>query len=263
MAWPFAYFIKSGTLAANRRGLRAVLLDESGVTAVELVFIMTGLLLLSFGVIDFGRMLFDNNAAHKAAQLGAQMAVTRDPIALPLKNHYVCNPPANSSMVGVLCRAADGTLQPECDFGTIVCNSAGCDVNGTAYANGATELSPTVFLDLLAAMQDVFPSLPADAVTITYRPVTLGFIGAPNTVAEVEVEITGVPFDLLALSAFIDFQGLGWTVPTQRVTLTSEDLSDNSCEEQGLEAVDNAGVITCQKKAGGGGGGPKVLPLCF
>lgn len=239
-----------------RPALRKLLNDTRGSNTVELAFVLPVLLLMTFAIIDFGRLLFDINGSHKAAQLGAALAITRDPVALPIKNHFRCNTPSNLALIGQSCRAADGTLKPECDFGTVVCRSTGCTVGGATYALGTAEASKTVFDSIVARMRQGLPRLDAADVVVTYRPSDIGFIGRPVPVAEVSVAVENVPFSFIVMpaSALVDIDDL--VVPAQTVTMTSEDLSDNTCAEQGLK--DGTGGA-CLKT----GSTPEPEPVCF
>jgi hypothetical protein len=238
--------------------LRGLLRDPRGAHAVELAIVFPVLLLMTFAIIDFGRLLFEINGAHKAAQLGADLAITRDPIALPVKYHFACNAPSNLALVGQSCRAPDGTLRPECDFGTVVCTSAGCTHDGSTYALGSDEASQTLFDAVLERMRIGLPRLEAADIEITYRPSDLGFVGRPVPVAEVTVAVRNVPFSFIAMpaSALVDMEDI--VVPAQTVTLTSEDLSDNSCAEQGLKDGTGGASGTCVK-----GNSTAPEPVCF
>lgn len=241
------------------RFLARLLSDRAGSNTVELAIVLPVLLLFTFGIIDFGRLLFEINGSHKAAQLGAQLAMTRDPVALPIKDHFRCNVPADRSLVGESCRAPDGTLRPECDFGTAVCTSAGCTVGGVTYPYSGDVASQAVFNDIVARMRIGLPRLQPEAVEITYRPSDIGFVGRPVPVAEVTVAVKDVPFSFIALpaSALIDMEDI--VIPEQQVTLTSEDLSDNTCDEQGLGSGTGGASGTCQKN----GSSTVPEPVCF
>lgn len=246
-------------MIVTRLFLARLLADRRGSNAVELAVVLPLLLLFTFAIIDFGRLMFDVNGAHKAAQLGVQHAMTRSPVALPIKDHFRCNVPANLSLIGLSCRAPDGTLRPECDFGTVVCTSSGCTAGGVAHAFGGTIASQAVFDDIVARMRIGLPRLQPEAVEITYRPSDLGFVGRPVPVAEVTVAVRNVPFSFIAMpaSALMDMEDM--VVPEQRLTLTSEDLSDNSCGEQGLGDGTGGALGTCQKS----GSSTVPEPVCF
>ena len=110
-------------------------------------------------------------------------------------------------------------------------------------------------------MQEALPRLEPENVTITYTSTNLGFIGKPDgPVPEVTAEVSDVPFDFFGLDIFSPIYGGTWTVPTLRTTLTAEDLSNNTCAEQGLTEQTVNGRLVCQPGGGGGGGD---TPICF
>lgn len=238
--------------------MRNLFADTRASNTVELAVVLPVLLLFTFAIIDFGRLLFEVNGAHKAAQLGVDLAVTRNPIALPIKDHFRCNVPSNLSLVGQSCRAANGTLRSECDFGTVVCTVDGCTAGGATYALGGAEASSEVFNDILAHMRIGLPRLEAADIEITYKPSDIGFIGRPVPVAEVSVAVRNVPFSFIAMpaSAIIDMDDI--VIPAQTVAMTSEDLSDNSCADQGLKDGTGGASGTCTK-----GSSPTPEPVCF
>lgn len=244
----------------------ALLRDERGGNSVEFAMVFVVLMLFSIGIIDFARASFDWNAVEKATQVGARQTVIRDPVAVPIKTWFECNPPNDPSKVGLLCAdpAATSGIRTECDFGTVVCTSTGCTHNGTAMAS--TKLDPTVFPEIVTAMQGALPRLQPANVTLTYKSSTLGFIGKPDgPVPEVTAQVSGLPFDLLGLDIFaglVPVFGSNWRVPTLSVTLTGEDISDNTCAEQGLGETTVNGQLVCQGNGSGNGNGNNG-PVCF
>ena len=256
--------------------IRNLLRDEGGSNTVSLAIVIPALILLTFGIVDFGRAVFDWNAVQKATQIGAREAVIRDPVARPIKDYFACNPPSNTGDVGLLCADSGGGIRSQCNFGTVVCTSSGCTRNGAAVSS--TKVDQATFNAIVAAMRVALPGLEPENVTLTYRSSKLGFIGKPDgPVPEVTAEVSGVPFDFLGLD--IDLPGLkrfgslksvyggSWTVPTLSTTFTAEDLNNNTCAEQGLVEDTSQGRLICQTGGGGGGGGGGdgggTTPICF
>jgi Flp pilus assembly protein TadG len=241
--------------------LLALIRDERGSNSVELTYVLTALLLLTFAIFDFASASFNWDAAEKAAQVGVREAVIRDPIALPITSFFQCEAQSNkwnSAYVGYLCSDPSVPSDNTCDFGTVTCTSTGCTRNGTALAS--TKVNQTTFNNIVAAMQTALPRLKPANVSITYRPTTLGFVGKPNgPIPEVTVQVSNVPFYFRML--YLLWPNFNLTIPTQSVSFTGEDLSDNTCAEQGLvDGTDPNGNLVCQKGGGGGGGG---TPVCF
>ena len=206
----------------------AFLRDEGGGPTAEFAFVMFGLITLTMAIIDFGRATWVWNAAQKATQVAARIAVVRDPLYLPIKFHFNCNPPP-TIVLGELCLDSDAippTIRPECDFDPVVCTIGGC--NGQPYETEQAEQ----FAEIYDAMLYAYPWLEDDEVSITYTPTELGFVGKPGgPIVEVMAEISGDTFFFFGLMTW------GFTtmdVQEFRTTFTSEDLSDNSLIEQGL-----------------------------
>jgi Flp pilus assembly pilin Flp len=214
--------------------MRALIEDERGGSAVEFALAITAVVLLTMGIVDFGRAAWQWNALHKAAQLGARAAVVRDPLHRPIKYHFECNPPA-PEMLGRTCvDPGSGGVRAECALSaSLVCTKDGC--NGRGYDPGEA----AVFDAILAAMRRAYPALDPDHVTVTYTATNLGFVGKPGgLVAEVGAEVGGLVFEFSALSP-LSLAGL--PMPVVRATLISEDLSDNSAVEQGVANTGGGG----------------------
>ncbi len=155
--------------------IRAFLQDEGGGPTYEFVLVMFGLITLTMAIIDFGRATWVWNAAQKATQVAARIAVVRDPLYLPIKFHFNCEPQPSAEVVGKLCfDTASNTMRPECDFGTVVCTKGGC--NGQPYETEQAQQ----FAEIYDAMLYAHPWLEDDEVSITYTPTELGFVGKPD-----------------------------------------------------------------------------------
>jgi Flp pilus assembly pilin Flp len=254
--------------------------DERGANTVEMVMIVGALTLLTAVVVDVGRLMTEYNAIQKGVEMGVREAVTRDPIVQPIKFHFSCNPPTDTSVVGQLCRDDDGNQRPECDFGEFVCTDSGCigTFDGNAYnlsyndtcdsgdPGAATDtcLSRATFDGIVDEMRSSVPSLLASNVTISYRSTKLGFVGMAGTLpGDVTVDVTGIPFGFMAS---LPFGELAWMIPRMSHTFTGEDMSNNSCADQGLRSI-NGGtdcvrngkaddlILLCYSEPEGGGGG--------
>ncbi len=82
---------------------RHLLKDEPGTNPVKMAFITVSLLLLALGIINIGRVMLDWQASQTARQAGAREAVTRDPIAQPIKYRLQCTEVDSPPLVGALC----------------------------------------------------------------------------------------------------------------------------------------------------------------
>jgi hypothetical protein len=188
--------------------LHPLLKDRAGSTMVEFTLVFMLLLLLTFGVVDFGNLLYQWNSAEKATQAGARTATISDPVAEKLDSFDCDN---NSITLGTPCRNG-GT-----SFGTIVCNGA------TSTCSGGYTFSAAALGLILAPMRKMFPRVQAQNVVVEYLDVGLGFAGRKSPVPEIRVRLTGLTFQYAFLGALLGFSNI--TMPDFRATLVGEDLS--------------------------------------
>ena len=182
--------------------------DEQGATMVEFTIIFMLLMLLTFGIVDFGNLAFQWNSSEKATQVGVRTAAISDPVASELSSFDCRN---NSITLGTPCRNG-GT-----SFGTIVCNGA------TSTCSGGYTFSTAAFNLILTPMRKMFPRLQAGNVIVEYVDVGLGFAGRQGPVPEIRVRLSGLTFDYAFLGHLLGFSSI--TMPDFRATLVGEDLS--------------------------------------
>ncbi len=194
--------------------------DDSGTTLVEFAFVISLFLLIFFGLIDFGRMMFHFVNAERAMHVAARVAVVR-PAA--------CFGVPDSNLRGAV---PFGTTPPRfgtlCSAGATVCVNPGtlsCD--GNLLSETATEI-----------WNIVQGTLPNDAtianLLFTYSfDSNLGFLGGPY-IPVVTVELQNLDFKfvsplaaLVALSGGVAPAGLGANIPfpSMSTSLPGEDLA--------------------------------------
>jgi Flp pilus assembly protein TadG len=197
--------------------------EESGATLVEFGLVLALLLLIAFGIIDFGRLAFHFVAAEKAVEAAARIAAVRPPacsgVAL-INQRGTVEAGTTPPRYGSSCGAADG-----------VCLDPG-NVSCTASASNATATE---------VWSVVSGTLPIDATidNVLFRydyDSDLGFLGGPY-VPVVTVELQNLNFtfvsplsQLAALAvggATAQTQGLGGTIafPDLSASLPGEDLA--------------------------------------
>lgn len=189
--------------------LKTPLRDTSGAAMVEFTVVMMLLLVLTFGIVDFGNALFQWNSAEKATQAGARAAIISDPVATEL-SAFDCSD-TSGILLGTPCRNGGDS------FGTITCSGAG------SSCGGGYTFSAAAFNLILAPMQQMFPRLQPENVVVEYVDVGLGFAGRQGPVPEVRVRLTGLTFDYVFLGSLLGFSSI--TMPDFRATLVGEDLS--------------------------------------
>jgi Flp pilus assembly protein TadG len=185
--------------------------NEQGATIVEFSLIFVLLMLMTWGVVEFGYLWWQWNSAEKATQMGVRKAVVTSPVATELATAD-CGSGTTLSP-GTLC-SSGGTA-----FTTAVCTGS---AGGGGSCTGGYTFSTDAYNRILAVMQAVFPFVQPQNVTVQYAYVALGFAGRPGPVPAVTVELTGMNFSFYALNALL---GLGpIAMPDFRATLTGEDL---------------------------------------
>jgi len=196
--------------------------NERGAVLVEFTIVATMLMLLTFGVVEFGYLFWQFNSAEKATQLGVRKAVVTSPVATGLATADCGN--ANVTP-GTLCSAAGTT-----SFGTIVCTGdASFNPTCTGCAGGVScaSVSSTSFQTIVNVMQAAFPLILPQNVTVTYAYAGLGFAGRPTPVPVITVGLgtspaTPMTFTFFGLEGISGFNTL--TMPDFRATLTAEDI---------------------------------------
>ena len=158
---------------------RRVVRDDDGAMLVEFAILMPLLLLLTFGLLDFGRLGFATVMAQKATEMAVRDAVVRRPLCgtLPEVNQ-------RGSLSGTLAGLRFGA---SCTTGTDLCASF-------ATLSCTAENAPDLW-------SRIAPLMPANAtpanLTVTYAfDPTLGFLGGPVT-PYVTVAVTDLDFDFV------------------------------------------------------------------
>jgi hypothetical protein len=194
---------------------RRLLHDVRGDTAVEFALVLPLLLVLLFGIIDGGRLLWEVNRAEKATQAGARFAVVANPLPGGLTT-------ADYLGVGGL---TQGDIIPASALGKIVCTQSGCCTQGTtctAPFPAVGTFDTTVFNNIRDRMVALDPAIKPENILVTYSGSGLGFAGDPNgpdISPIVTVKLTGMTFKPITFMLFATFN-----LPDFRTSLTSEDL---------------------------------------
>lgn len=188
--------------------------DRRGATAAEFAMVLPLLLLLLFGIIDGGRLMWSMNRAEKATQMGARMAVVTDMVPTGL---YDADFSATLSQ---------GVPVPDSSFGGALCTKSGsivsCSCDGVCPA--LTPINNEAFERIAARVRNFYPEASDANIQVEYRNSGLGYSGDPNgaDVAPITtVRLTGLRFQPLLLTIF----GGGFDLPDFNASLTGEDFS--------------------------------------
>ncbi|WP_340264347.1 TadE/TadG family type IV pilus assembly protein [Sphingobium mellinum] len=201
------------------RGL-ALLRDTRASSAAEFAIVLPLLIMLLFGIIDVGRVMWTWNQAEKATQMGVRYAVATD---------MVPNGLAAYSFV-VSGSLTQGDPIPESSFGGASCSLSGGAVSCSCKA-GATCPSPlisdsaaalTTFNNLVSRMKLFMPNITANNVTVDYDYSGLGYAGDPNgsdVSPLIRVSLKQMTFTPIVLTPF----RASITLPSFSSALTMED----------------------------------------
>ena len=174
---------------------------------MEYTLVFALMMMLTFGLIEFGVCFYQYNAAEKATAIGARYIATRGPVLTGLGD---CGPSVSTSgySAGTYCANVAGA------------SSWSSTCNAQAPAAGC---QAAVLNALVARMQQFAPNLEAQNVQVVLRGSEFGFVGRGAAVPLVTVRLTGLTYDFIALD---DLLGLGpLTMPTFDATIVGEDLN--------------------------------------
>jgi hypothetical protein len=209
--------------------------DERGTTTIEFTIVALLFFLVTFGITEFGYMLWQYNSAAKAAQVGARLAAVSNPVwsNLPTLTDDGGSPGgAWQTDYAVECSRSDASCQSvgddevgDLDYDADAMNclvfghQTGAESCATACDDDAEprEQGMCNYFARVATDQD------ADVV-VTYSHTGMGFSGRPGgPVPTITLQLTGLTFEFFALGSLLGFDEIA--MPDFKVTMTGEDLN--------------------------------------
>lgn len=207
----------------DSRMLNTLLRNQEGAAVVEYTIVFFLLMLLTFGIVEFGYLFWQWNSAEKATQMGVHKAVLTSPItpALAATDCGSTNDSDSTLLPGTPCPANTG-------FGTITCTgatatTASCSGGSGSLSCNTAGCNGTAFNWILTQMQAIFPNIQPTNVRVVYTYAALGFKGRGSPVPAVTVELTGMTYNFVALNSLLGFGPI--SMPDFRATLTAEDMN--------------------------------------
>jgi hypothetical protein len=196
--------------------LRSLLRDERGATLVEATLVFPIVLILTFGLVEFGRALWQYHTAERATAAGARWLATRHgvvgsaaPLTSELWTAVVPDCFVNSSdPPGTNCSQVTGATG-----WSQTCSGAGggnCD---------ATQMSA-----LLTEMQRYAPFITSSNVSVLLQGSNIGFVGRGRAVPLITVRTTGLTYNFVALNGLLGFAPI--TMPSFASTVVAEDQKE-------------------------------------
>lgn len=193
---------------------------------VEMSIVLTLLLVLVLGFIDFGYALYQWNAATKAVQVGARLASISTPIAPQIAT---AGPTATPGAP-----VTAGSFAYTCNGATSTCNCTGayCVAGVWSAANFSTIFAGDDGICGPVAgsrpgMCDFDPLLQPANVVVSYTATGLGYqTRAAGPIPTITVNLQNINFQFFFLGGLLGFGNM--TMPSMLSTVTGEDLKSTS-----------------------------------
>jgi len=184
--------------------------NTEGASLIEFTLIFPLLMVMTFGIVEFGYVLYQHNIAQKATQIGARFAATRAPIVPNLPDCVVATP--NNTLAGTDCSSISGSS----GISAAICQNgggAGCDT--TAMAR------------LLQEMQKVYPQITAANLRVEFAGTGFGYVGRGRPVPAITVSLENLQYDYVVMGKLIpNFGATTLNLDTAKTTLVAEDLGE-------------------------------------
>lgn len=199
------------------RRLRMLLGDDQGATLVETTLVFPLLLVLTFGLVEFGNAMWQYHAAEKATAMGARFLASRAGVA--------------GSLGQTLTTELYTSPVPDCFVstsdppGTPCAQEAGAaSWSATCSGTGGGACSSSEMSVLLTQMQQYAPTLTAANVSVDFRGSAMGFVGRGRAIPLITVRTTGLTYNFIAIGTLL---GLGpIAMPSFASTLPAEDQKE-------------------------------------
>ena len=205
--------------------LRRLVRDTGGAVFVEFTLIFAVFLTLIMGIVEFGLVFWQWNAASKAVQLGGRLAAVSAPVDSSLPNVQCANGAADTGK-----KPHDYFLRT-CSGATGTCTSGTYDaaaMNTLVFGRGNNACQDPV-VGQLPGMCAIFSRITPQNVVVTYEETGLGFCGRPGgPVPTITVQLTGLTFDWIFMDVLVPGIGDVVQLPGLRTTVTGEDLKSTN-----------------------------------
>lgn len=184
--------------------LRRLPKDDEAATLVETTLVFPLVLILTFGLLEFGNALWRWNAAEKATEIAARYVATRGPLLTGVPDCFV----ATTQTAGTSCKDVPGATAW----------STSCGAGGTGTCNSAVTTAA------LARARAFAPFVQANNFHIDVRGSGMGFVGRGAPVPLITVRLEGMTFDFVVLDGLLGFQPMA--MPGFDATMVGEDQNE-------------------------------------
>ena len=202
--------------------------DQNGAVLVESTIMLTISFVFILGSIDFLMLVFQWNAAAKAAALGARIAAVSDPVASGLNALSTvvvsADLPAGSAMPFFAVTCVGSSRSCRCEgvcTGVIAYDST--SMNSIVFGRGSSSCTDASSA-YGAGMCDIVPTITPANIVISYIQTGRGFAGRPGgPVPTVTVSIINLPFRFFFIGGL--FRNNRAIMPPVSASTMAEDLA--------------------------------------
>jgi len=196
---------------------RSLRRDDLGATLVEASLVFPLLLVLTFGLVEFGHAFWRYHAVEKATAVGARFLASR---------HGVQGSDATTNEL-YAASVPDCFVSTSQPLGTTCTQVAGATGwTQTCSGVGGGSCSSSVMSALLTQMKAYAPFLTAANVAVDFQGTGLGFVGRGRPVPLITVRTTGLTFDFVVMDTLL---GIGpIAMPPFSTTLVAEDQREGA-----------------------------------
>jgi Flp pilus assembly protein TadG len=196
--------------------------DRAGASAAEFALVLPLLILLLFGIIDAGRLLYEVNRAEKATQMGARYAIVTNVIPTQvIDEDYTGTANCDDDGDGTYENCVTGSdVRNPAALGLLTCTSSSCICTTSPCPSNAA-IPAASFTNLVNRMKAMRPDIAAANVQVQFRGSGVGFAGDPtgmDVVPLVTVRLVDMQFRPIVLFGAITF-----SLPAFATTLSAED----------------------------------------
>lgn len=184
--------------------MRRLLRDTCGATVVETALVLPVLLVLTFGLLEFGLAIWRYNVAEKATADAARYLATHGPIVAPatVPECFV----NDDEIRGTPCSEVPGA-------------SAWSAVCGAGVACDAGVIDAAV-----TRMREIAPFVAPENVEIELSGSNLGYVGRGRPVPIITVRLVDLTYDFIALDGLLGLDGI--VMPGFDASSVGEDLGE-------------------------------------
>ena len=155
----------------KRYDLRAFARDQRGNVTLEFIVVLLPLMAIVMAVLEVAVASYMILSSQKAAQMGARMIASRDPVYIGSDMPTENDVDIRYGQFGDACFQADGLDACKDPGGPFVCTW------NTDISSG--ECSADNFSTLIEEMRRVYPALDPEKVVVSYAYERLGYAGGP------------------------------------------------------------------------------------